>query len=335
VNVADDNNHWIGGQFVRGHEGAAAAIKLFPNQGMHDAAKCFAISHERGIQYLEQAPVLALGAMLGGPSVRRTNALYIQHRLVPLCERGAPLKAVLAAFCIPYPLRKLRASALFPSAGQLVLPFRAMDPAVLGRIVPDKPKAQRDWLGALVAWRRQMVMRRQPAETRFAWAAERMALAKVGPKDTGTVADFACSGEPFNEVWQWPRAEEEADRWHARLSVGQALRNSPVKPETPIDFGPHPDICEHMGFDFVALRTPLSLAEEGAGMRHCVGTYINTVMHGDCSIIAIRRGDARLATMELRKGRIHQLKGRANSHPPADVHAAAASYARFLKERQP
>lgn len=50
-------------------ESGAAAVALFGNQGLHNAARAFGLAHERGAQYLAQAPVMVFAAGVGLPSV--------------------------------------------------------------------------------------------------------------------------------------------------------------------------------------------------------------------------------------------------------------------------
>lgn len=320
--------------FDTGAEHAELARKLFPNQGVHNEAAAIAFCHPRGIQYLEQAPVIVLG---GGAALRvdhkseaarRMRAAFLREKLRPLFEAGAPLKEVMRALGLAPPLRTLSPHGIVPNARETVAALSRLDPAVLGRIVPAKPGAQKRWLSACHAWRERMVMRRQPADTHFAWAAEAMALQAADRSEARDMADFASWRENgFSTAWKWKRACEERDRWHARLTVEAALRRSPVTPETVIDLGKHPDVLEHAGLTFVALRTPLALADEGAVMRHCVATYVQTVFDGHSHIVGVRRGETRLATLEMGKGlSLKQLKAKANGEPPHEVRMAAVAY---------
>lgn len=310
-----------------GRDDALAATKLFPNMGLYPAVKAFAAAHPRAIQYLEQAPVLALGAMMGGPGVRRLNALYIAHKIGPLCEAGAPLKQVMRAFGLSPPLRRLTASSLYPSAGPIIARISGLDPALVGRVIPATGGLQARWLQACSAWVEHF-RQRGASDCHFAWAAERLAQGRVRPRDASTVADFIIAGEPFSLAWQWPRALEEADRWHARLNGQRALGNHVIKPETVIDLGGHPDSVEAGGFTFVALRTVNDLAAEGRALRHCVLSYASQVLQGRSHIISIRKGDKRLATLELDADwTVRQLRGPCNALPRGDVATAASRYA--------
>jgi len=56
-------------------------------------------------------------------------------------------------------------------------------------------------------------------------------------------------------------------------------------------------------YAIIPIETSLDLIEEGKGMHHCVGTYIDTVNNGKSYIYSIRKIDdeSRVATLELRK----------------------------------
>lgn len=331
--------------FERGHDDARAAAAMFPNAGVHGAAQAFAYAHERAIQYLSQAPVLVLGAALGGPAVRRVNALYLQHKLVPLCERGAPLKEVMRAFHIAPPLRKLKPYAIFPAAGPVITALSGMDPAVLGRIVPDTPGLQRKWLIALGAWRERLAARRRSPDLHFSWAAEAISRSSTQRGDIGTVVDLLVATTMpdnaearFSAAWGWPRAMQEAEAWHGRLNGAAAAKRIGLPPNTIIDLGTHPDEDTHDGLTFIALRTPELIAEEGAAMRHCVASYVRNVLDGHSHIVSIRSAGKRLATLELDGDwTVRQIKAKANRDPGGDARTAAAHYAFAIRKamRQP
>ena len=61
-------------------------------------------------------------------------------------------------------------------------------------------------------------------------------------------------------------------------------------------------------------------------MHHCVGTYIGDVLKGRCSIVSIKQGGARVATLEIEKGVMRQLKGPCNAAVPKAVLAATEAY---------
>lgn len=317
-----------------GTEDRARARKLFPNEGLHNALSIIISADARAIQYLEQAPVIIAGAIHGGPGVRRLNEAYVAYKMAPLCKRGAPLKEVMRAMGLAYPLRHIKASILFPKAAPILIELAKLDPAMLGRIVPKTSGLQRKWLQALAEWRRAFRRRNHDQNTHFAWAAEKIALGKVGSRAVTTVVDFIVA-EPhaFNTAWLWPRAEEEAQRWHSRIKVSTMLRGTPFSADSLIDLGKHPDTFEAIGYTFTALRTPAAIADEGAAMGHCVASYITDVIRGGCHIVSVRKHGERIATLELRKTSVAQLKGRFNAAPCSTTTSAAHFYAALLSER--
>lgn len=232
----------------------------------------------------------------------------------------------------PLPMRNLKASALAPSFCEAVWSLRVLDPALIGRIIPDRAREQQRWLRRIDQWRARTRHHREVVPDQLAWAAER--LAKSGPltyTQITTVADFMARGDRFNPSWGWARAEEEAVLWHDRITVERALRGTMFKPDSVVDAGLHPDRTTVEGHDFLALRTPLEITEEGAAMRHCVGSYIPSVINGRCHIVSIRKGEARLATAEFNGDfTLVQLKGKLNSEPAPDVKRAAEQYAKTL-----
>ena len=306
-------------------ENRRAAVALYPNQGLHEAAAIFAASHNRGVQYLQQAPVLVFAG--GDGSASRQAALFVQIRFVPLADRGAPLKEVMAAFGFKLPMRKLKPFALSPGSFHTLRLLNTLDPSLLGRVIPEKPGEQRQWISACGTWIE--VMGRRVCAPRLAWAADR--LRGVKSRDAADMADFAGASARFSEAWGYPRAVEEMHRWHADMDLDRALKNSPIQPDTVCDFGNHPDAVEIAGLDFVALRTPRDLAQEGAAMRHCVFTYLQYVSSGSSHIVGVRRGGERVATLELSKTKtVKQLRGPRNAVPPESVSVAAKTYVERL-----
>ena len=87
------------------------------------------------------------------------------------------------------------------------------------------------------------------------------------------------------------------------------------------------------GYRFAQLRTAAELDEEGRAMNHCVGDYVHLVRSGECLIYSVRRGNQRMATLELRwsKGRhrapvINQLQGYANQPVDRDLRRAVDAW---------
>ena len=90
------------------------------------------------------------------------------------------------------------------------------------------------------------------------------------------------------------------------------------------------------GYEILPIEDGASLYREGTAMHHCVGTYGDEVLHGDCYIYSIRRNDERVATVALcrHNGRtyLEQIRGRCNIQPPK---AIVATVLRWLDSQRP
>jgi hypothetical protein len=79
------------------------------------------------------------------------------------------------------------------------------------------------------------------------------------------------------------------------------------------------------------IRNGVDLVHEGKLMRHCVHTYLQDCMRGDCSIWSLtQEGDASLshaATFEVRDNAIVQCRGFANSTPHEEAIIIAKTWA--------
>ena len=83
---------------------------------------------------------------------------------------------------------------------------------------------------------------------------------------------------------------------------------------------------------------------EGRAMHHCVSSYTQSVIAGNCRLFSVRRGDERLATFELQVTaphpdgdsfwpdayRIAQIKGPCNAPPTQSVLEAVSKYLKAL-----
>ena len=65
-------------------------------------------------------------------------------------------------------------------------------------------------------------------------------------------------------------------------------------------------------YSIVVPDTPHQIADEGINLSHCVSSYIDRVINGDCHILFLRKTrtpDQSLVTLQLSKGRINQAEG--------------------------
>jgi PcfJ-like protein len=323
--------------FALNQEGAKAAVALFPNQGLHAGARAFGSVHERAFQYLEQAPVMVYA--VGFKASYRVSALYLQHRLYSQCETGVRLREMMRHLGYPLPLRRLAASVFAPTYDVAIAWLKNTPPTVLGRIIPEKPGAQKRWLKALTNLCDRVSFRNSGlSQGVFDWCAEHAATHEL--IDITDLADFLVAsarniaGATFNLQWGWARANEEMRLWHDQITCEKMLRGTVFTPTSKIDLGAHPDQFDAMGLEFVALRTPQDVAQEGSVMRHCVASYIPNIIRGDCHIISLRRGEERAATIELsRDWTVRQIKRRFNKAPSSLETSAAHFYAELMKAK--
>lgn len=65
-------------------------------------------------------------------------------------------------------------------------------------------------------------------------------------------------------------------------------------------------------YSIIVAKTSQDLIEEGINLHHCVGSYVNRVKNGDCSIFFLRKTDEidkSLITIEIKEDKILQVRG--------------------------
>ena len=90
------------------------------------------------------------------------------------------------------------------------------------------------------------------------------------------------------------RARDERDRIEAEAQAAEALARERRWLE---GLKPYRD----GGFEVVELTDAVTLADEGAAMRHCVGTYADRCLRGNTRIFSVRKADKRIATARIEK----------------------------------
>ncbi len=304
-----------------------AVERLFPNQGVHANAKFIAGLHDRAIDYLEQAPVLALS--FGTKAATRADRLYVAMRIGGPIERGERLRNVMQAVGVAYPLRKIKPWCISPGIQSTIRNLGGIDGSTLSQAIPDRPKDQRDWLHGLRSFRNMMFLRSAtitPDDWRWLALRSGVERAKDGFQD---FADFrAAHPNLVIDKWTWERAQTEVTFWHDRLAAEKEVQDfgGGIRSDTCIDLSDWPDHFECKGFEFFKLSTPSMLMEEGRRMRHCVGSYVRDVLNGNTSIFSVRAGLRRVATMQLVGSRIVQIKGFANRTVSSDLMKAALAF---------
>lgn len=321
----------------------ARARKAVPNQGLTGIVVMAAKQHRFAIEYIEQAPVLVIGATFGSKSKKLTlnETAYIAWRFRRI--EGMKLKAAMAEFHLPYPLRKLRSTAIAPSFAFVIWQMRTVPPSSLSQSIPEKVNHQRAWLNAVNealtrAVRRGRVLPQGAMEwlvTRLGGATPtRYSYRQLG-RHAADIADMLTGGR-FNPVWTF----DEAINAHARWAADQAKRESlsgfvakyGVDLDHEVDYSPQPNaamMIEH--YEIVPLRSGDALIEEGAFMRHCVPTYMRDILDTKSCLYSIRTDGKRVATLEVSSGyapvTIQQLKGPCNAAVTKAVMQVAQEFA--------
>jgi hypothetical protein len=76
------------------------------------------------------------------------------------------------------------------------------------------------------------------------------------------------------------------------------------------------------GFTLIPPRSAAEIVKEGHTLHHCVHAYVERVANGECVILFLRRTEnikAPFFTVELRDGRVTQVRGQQNSAPTPEV----------------
>lgn len=337
---------------------ADRAQQLFPNQGLHKTACWIAALHPRALEYMEQAPIIALAASFGGKADSKQERAYLAMNLKPMFDRGDKLKDVMKAFKLPLPLRGISAKALRPGVWDVLKAIAThVAPQTIGQTIPADPSKHLHWLGGLAQlW---AVIERRAAGHEGNAAILAWAMKHGNEFQSGIVArtfemdqigDFLiCERDRWNARWSWKRVVRETADWHSALANAQIDRLQYGTYDQEVDYGHFPREAEYSGFTFHSLQSLRALIVEGRAMSHCIASYMPDIRTGRSRLYSVRKDGQRVATLELsefatgdyafdtpgrvrqyrpsapRRGpsvHVRQLKGFANAVVPEDVKAA-------------
>ncbi|MGD2133994.1 MAG: PcfJ domain-containing protein [Maricaulaceae bacterium] len=288
--------------------------------------------HPRAGDYLEQAPVLAPATLgLDDGDLRR---FFRDH-----CKRGARLRAMMTAFGLAYPLRKLPASAFRVETGRIsfLRHFADVHPSSIAQSIERHAGAEREWLDAMWEWWFVCSRRGCFLTKAFAWGVR--AVEAPLNLDPAHMIDFIDRPSSlFDPRWSMAAFTSALTRWESTYTehdrLVDCLKREGVDPEQVFDYGPLPASVFIDGLELRALATPLDIVNEGAAMRHCAASYITHVAHGRSWLYSVRRDGERLATLELvmNDGRfvLAQIKARRNGPAPAEALHAARRFVRQI-----
>lgn len=316
----------------------ARVKKAVPNRGLTWLAALAAKQHPYAIEYIEQAPVLVLAATFGRPlrgSISKEQFAYIAGRFRRI--EGMKLKDAMKEFHLPYPLRKLRSTAVAVSYAEVIWSLRSVRPSTLSQAIPDNVAQQQIWLRTLKAVRgRQKWRSGTLPEGALHWFVSALGVAVRESKgreilsSANDLVDLFVSGR-FNPVWTFEEAVTAHRLWAADVAKRDSLKSFfatyGVDLDHEVDFAPQPnDLAFFDGMDVVPLRSGEALIAEGALMRHCVSTYMRDILAGRSCIYSIQKNGKRVATLELSSGDrpvLKQLKGPCNAKVAPEVESVA------------
>lgn len=304
----------------------------FSDSALDDVASILCANSIRAPQYLEQAPACALLAC----GKYGSHISYGEvDRFVATISPEPKLRDLLASFKAPLAIRKLSAHALRSGDAAAIEYLCRLDPSTLSQCIPCVD-GQRAWLDGLKKWLVLLpTAKRARAQFSVAWIARQLGEDQGRVEQLDSLIDYLRRGrQAVNVRWTWQSAMAAVARWHAELNdiraIERALQDSKraASFDKPVCKAPLPDRAAVDGYDFIVLRTPRMIRDEGVAMHHCAGSYISDVKKGACAIISVSRDAVRIATLEiLSSGALGQIKAHCNAAPPLKVREACGLYA--------
>lgn len=325
------------------------AKKAVPNQDLTWLAVLAARQHKYAIDYIEQAPVLVIGALFGARSFSLSAAEkeFAARRFRRI--EGKKLKQAMEEFHLPYALRKLRSTAIAPGYSNVIWDMRSIPPSTLSQAIPEKVDHQVSWLRAVKAAKERAARRgRQLDRAHLHWLAARLGGSVpvlYQPRElkalAGDLADMFMAGR-FNSAWTLEEASTAHGRWSVDLAKDSSaafLTTHGVGISHQVDYSPQPNAPVVVdGFEIVPLRSGEDLIEEGTLMRHCVPSYMRDILAARSCIYSVRNAGRRVATLELASGYgpavVKQIKGPCNARVRNDVLAAANAFAASVPKKK-
>lgn len=265
------------------------------------------------IDYFEQAPVL--------------GSIGLSNKCVDEMRAGARLKNVIRRAGGSNPLRQFLGKVCSSSFETTFRWLAAMNPSVVAQAIPEDAGRQRAFLSNCDSFR----IGNPPEAPLSEWFVGRIAPDTI--HSCHSMVDYIKrSGRPVDLRWSADEARAATTRWHDELakmtSEERFFAKHHIGFDEDVDYGTFPVVEERAGLQFIALRSGKSLYEDGRSMHHCVGSYSSDVITGKSRIYSIRRGEKRIATMEIAlRGQsawsLKQVCGPCNARPDEDTLAAA------------
>lgn len=123
------------------------------------------------------------------------------------------------------------------------------------------------------------------------------------------MADFSGYNLIFDYLQNVPTASTKGATWASLMRKQHVWHMEYARQEMErrkeaggcVGWAPYVQHLAQGGLEAVSLNNSDELWEEGAAMSHCVGGYDEKCYHNQSRIYSIRRGDERVATLEIRK----------------------------------
>ena len=298
-------------------------------------------------QFAEAFPVAA--CMLW--SFHKDNNLEVRSAQLRVA-RGESAKAVARDLDLPFAMRRVPPSCA-TDAIRLRKAFK-QEPRLLGHMPTSAPQIKR-WLRAIdvacdipslewVSWVarhhgafgnrvadisanvrdvndfiRSSYRRRAgqlPQETRE--------LIAIGYNVNLDRADDNCIERPFHSDMAPTTVFELSHEWHEQVALVQAPSGDTKFPEPWIPAG------REGGIDIEPITSAIDLHHEGRAMKHCVGTYRDSIRQGHNYIYSARKDGERVATVEITDVfdciKLGQVRGKCNIQPDKKVQTAVTRW---------
>jgi hypothetical protein len=142
----------------------------------------------------------------------------------------------------------------------------------------------------------------------------RMALDVYGDNYDKYPADLHAAHEECNRIYQTRKVEIDQKRFAETIDKSLEWKNDE--------------------FEIIYPKASDEVVAEGKALRHCVGSYIQSVVRGECKILFLRKKDELekpFVTIEISGGNIRQARGYGNSAPIYDAKMALQDYAKSKK----
>lgn len=230
---------------------------------------------------------------------------------------GASLAHLSAALELPTWMRRLPPEAFQRPLGTIAT-SQSFDRKIAGR-VPQEANRAAPWVQAL-----EVGLEAADEDFAFWLAGQRIYAAPfAGAAPMRPLAIYAwfsrqsdvrgrrLMDKAWNRQMKFPAAVREMCAWYDRVVADLCRADLTRGPGRYSRRRRRRD-----GYVMVPLRSAAELSEEGQVMNNCVGSYWGMVAARECAIYSVRRGNHRVATMEVRwhggAPRIWQLEGPGN-----------------------